>query len=201
MVIGKCNVEYMERRLPTSNKHLPYSVENLHRDVDNRIMCASKKNINVTTGILNPSCYNWDIESHGGAKKLARKQLKDEKQEGNQSSIHLANLQDYKAKTNTAKNAIKETKKESQQKYVNDIKNFTPIKDIWCKIRSIKNKQKIESNPIIQNDVMITNSKVKTDELAEHFKRNNSDTPLYSENECRQLIEEQIRTKDVNDEE
>ena len=186
-----------QRDLSHSSKVMPDSVENLNEDITRRIIKAANNNVKETSGIFNPSkrspWWNADISRKVAERRRAKRKLE----------LHPTNrnLQEYKIKSNNARNAINEAKKLAWQNYVNDIKSDTPIKEVWSKIRSLQNKQIITSVPIIHNGDILTSSQEKVNCLAKYFKENNNIMMLHREQEYKEIIDKQITQHDENDRE
>ena len=174
---------------------LPNSVNNLSEELTNRILYTSHKNIKETSGIFNPSkrssWWSSDISRKVAERRRAKRKLE----------LHplIVNLQDYKHKCNVARTAIKEAKKASWEKYISDIKSDTPIKEVWSKIRGIKNKQRLTTIPVMQNGNIIISSKDRAECLAEHFKRNNNENLLHEEELYKHYIRECSLKMDESD--
>ena len=187
-ILENVNWNNWRNDLSSTNRILPDTVENINKDLISRMMQATQNNIRESSGILNPSkrtsWWSQDISRKIAERRKAKRTL--------EHHPLIANLQDYKAKCAIARNAVKDAKKTAWQKYINDIKSDTPIKEVWSKIRSIKNKHRIISIPLINDNNMLTNSKEKADCFAKHFEGSNTGVPLQEENEYRKVTEEQM---------
>ena len=191
------NVKWNEWRnsIPKLTEMLPDSVDNMSEKITNRILYASHKNIKETSGIFNPnkrsSWWSEDISKKVAERRRAKKLL--------EQHPLLANLQEYRNKSNIARNAIKEAKAAEWQKYVNDIKSDTPMKEVWTKIKSVKKRQCMISIPLVQNNTILSSGREKANCLAHHFYSTMNDSQLFREEEYKQVIDAHIWLPDESD--
>ena len=82
----------------------------------------------------------------------------------------MSNFKAYQEKTNIAANIIKKQKGKSWETYISSLTPETSMKEIWGKIKSIKSSYVSSVFPLTENGVSITNSKMKADIFANHFK-------------------------------
>ena len=82
----------------------------------------------------------------------------------------MSNLKAYQEKTNIAANIINKQKRKSWETYISSLTPETPMKEIQGKIKSIKSSYVSSVFPLTENGVSITDSKMKADIFANHFK-------------------------------
>ena len=85
-----------------------------------------------------------------------------------EKSPSMSNLKAYQEKTNISAN-IKKQKCKSRETYISSLTPETPMKEIWCKIKSIKSSYVSSVLPLTENGVSITDSKMKGDIFTNHF--------------------------------
>jgi hypothetical protein len=72
-------------------------------------------------------------------------------------------------KSMQCKRMIYKQKYYSWRSYISTLTAETPIKEVWDKIRNIKGSYNKQTYPIVQNNVMLTSNKEKTNAMAKHF--------------------------------
>ena len=194
-VLEKIDWDQWRRDLPVPNIILPNTVDNINEDIVTGMLATSEKNIPQTSGE-----YRTGNRSPWWSEDLSRK-IAERRRARRKLEKHplLENLQDYNQKRNIAKAAINEAKKKSWQSYISDIKSDTPTSVVWSKIRSMKNKSRITSIPIINNNEVLSNTQEKVECLAKHFKSLDRNETLADRRELEQIVEISCLTQDEND--
>ena len=105
-----------------------------------------------------------------------------------------ANLKSYQERNNIAATIIKKSKRKSWEDYISTLTPEVPIKEIWCKIKSIKNSYVSSVYPLMENNISITDPKHKADIFVKYFKQignlNNVHVPLSTELEIEKCCTE-----------
>ena len=144
---------------------LPDTVENMNKNFTQKIIEASNKNIKKTSGKLRSghrACWWTDeISKLVAWRRRARKKL--------EKHPTLDNLNDFKKKRDEVKKVIKRAKQASWENYVSTLQSQTPVKEVWSKIRAIKNKKHFVNSPLIDNGNIITDNGVKAALLATQY--------------------------------
>ena len=145
----------------------PCAVEEMAEDIEKRITEAAEENISQTKGVRrNKSTIWWNNECQKAVTDRRRARRKVELHPTNE------NLEDYKRKTNIAKQVCKKSKQNSWHKYIEDISYDTPIGTVWKKFRSVATSYEPQTYPIEENDQLIVDSKEKANKFAEQFIKN-----------------------------
>ena len=145
----------------------PCDVDSYVDDFTNRIVEAARYNIKQTTGRgiwMRQKRTVWWNERCSRAvaeRRRARRRLEKHPSE--------YNLLVYRAKTLEAKKVCENCKRVSFQNYIEGVKYDTPKREVWRKIRSIKNISFSNVMPIEDNGVLITDPIQKANQYALHL--------------------------------
>ena len=82
-----------------------------------------------------------------------------------------ANLKSYLEQNNIAATVIKKSKCKAWEDYISTLTPEVPIKEIWNKIKAIKNSYMPRVYPLMENNISITDPKVKANIFVKYFKQ------------------------------
>ena len=163
--INASNVMDFSHSLSKSKTELvkPCSIDEQVEEFTNRVISAATDNIKQTTGkcvFRQKRTIWWDRECSRmvAERRRARKQLERHPTQ--------QNLLIYRAKSAEVCKLCKKKKKESFQRYIESVKYDTPKKEVWGKIRAVKNISYSCTMPIEVDNILITDPVEKANKYA-----------------------------------
>jgi len=157
--------EYQGKIVEKMDINEQWNTEEINTHIINVIVETGKEIFGQTTGEVNMK-YNktwWTKKCQiaVNARKIAKRRLIQNPTPEN--ADNMRRLEDV------AKRTIKEAKERKWKEYVDSINSKSPIGTVWKKIKQIKSSYKPLNSPILDNNVLITNSKEKAECFAEYF--------------------------------
>ena len=165
-IITKDTLINFGKAIEESTIMMPNTTHKIASDIRERIIEAAKKSFKQTTG---KNCNKkmtswWTAECHIAVmeRRRARKLV-----ERHPTQV---NIENYRKKSNDAKNICKKNKKRAWNQFVSELSYDTPTAEVWKKFKQIKNRYEHNNTPLEVNDTMITDIKTKADLFVEYFK-------------------------------
>lgn len=165
---NKDDLNTFANNIEQCNLNKPNNIENLTKNLTDRIKLAAEENIKRSSGVIrikkqtpwwNAQCSKAVLE-----RRRARRNLEKHPTQNN--------IETYKKKTAEAKKICNKSKEASFQEYISSLQFDTPIGEVWKKIKSIKTTYNPETYPIIHRNEFITDPVEKANIMAHHFAEN-----------------------------
>ena len=144
----------------------PCSVDALTEDFINRIRSAALETLGQTSGEMHFRKKRTIWWNDGCSRAVAERRRARRILEKHPTKEHL---KDYREKSLTARNICRTSKRESFREYIGSLQYDTPKKEIWQKIRAVKNKSYSPLMPIEDNGNLITDSFEKANRYAKYI--------------------------------
>ena len=143
----------------------PASASELANDFSIRLHKSATENIGKTKGVFKKRkrtvWWNIDCSKAVAERRKARKLLE-------KHPTHI-NANIYKAKAKSVDKITQKAKNDSFRKFVQEIHHDIPLGLAWKKFRALKGYNNNINNPLIHNNTVISDTKLKTEIFAEYY--------------------------------
>ena len=180
---NKENLKEFAKAVGKTNIENPNDIEKIGEDLQKRITRAAEKEIGLTSGHMGDRKVTpwWTAECHFAVVKRNRARKKVERCPTRNNVVEFLRV------SANCRRICKTSKKESWNRYINELTYDTPISQVWKKFKSMRGKYTLNNYVFVVNNEIISDPKEKANRYINYLIENGTFPSIESQKTWRQL--------------